>query len=140
MSDVKISDLIAITSMSDTDLLATSQDQGGGSYASKRVAFQTLKSNVKNVSVQSKTEAYTLTGSDDTVLADASGGAFTLTLPSASTVTGRVYHIKKTDSSGNAVTIDGNGAETIDGETSLDISFQYVSVTIVSDGSNWYII
>jgi len=88
----------------------------------------------------SKTGAYTATTSDHVILCDASGGAFTITLPAASGVTGIIYHIKKTDSSANAVTVDGDASETIDGATTQVINFQYDSMMIICDGSNWHII
>jgi hypothetical protein len=88
----------------------------------------------------SKTENYTATNSDHVILCDASGGAFTITLPAAGGVTGIIYHIKKIDSSANAVTIDGNSAETIDGDLTIDLALQYESVMIVCDGSNWHIL
>ena len=73
------------------------------------------------------------------LLCDATGAAFTVTLPAAATVSGASISVKKTDSSGNAVTIDGNGAETIDGATTLALSTQYEAVTLWSDGSNWWV-
>jgi hypothetical protein len=92
------------------------------------------------VAVVAKTGAYTATSSDHTILCDASGGSFTVTLPAASGVTRIIYHIKKTDSSGNTVTVDGNASETIDGDTTKIISTQYDSMMITCDGSNWHII
>lgn len=82
----------------------------------------------------------TLKEHDGTVLVDCTGGAITTTLPTAVNIPGKVYNIKKIDSTVNAVTIDGNGAETIDGAATQVISFQYDSLTIQSDGANWYII
>ena len=70
----------------------------------------------------------------------ASGGAVTITLPAAAGVKGRIYHIKKTDSSLNLLTIDGNGAETIDGSTTVNTTTQYHSFTLVCDGSSWWMI
>lgn len=92
------------------------------------------------LNVASKTANYTLTASDDLILANSSGGAFTLTLPTAAGITGKVYHIKKTDSTfatANAITIDGNGSETIDGDLTTTLNTQYESISIVSDGTNW---
>jgi len=71
------------------------------------------------------------------VLADASGGAITVTLPSPQA--DAIVNVKKIDSSENAVTIDGAGAN-IDGNASIQITTQYESYTLVSDGSNWWII
>ena len=82
----------------------------------------------------------TLNGTHHVVICDASGGAFAVTLPAASGITGRIYHIKKTDSSGNAVTVDGNASETIDGATTAALSAQYESVMIICTGSEWFVI
>lgn len=71
------------------------------------------------------------------VRGDASGAAFTITLPAVGGLIGRVYSIKKTDASGNAVTIDANASETIDGALTFPLTLQYQSVTIVSNGSSW---
>jgi len=38
------------------------------------------------------------------------------------------------------MTIDAHNAETIDGSTTLATSTQWVSYTIVCDGSEWFII
>lgn len=73
------------------------------------------------------------------VLCDVSGGAFTVALPTSVGIEGRVYIIKKIDSSAFAVTVDGNGAETIDGATTQVISTQHNSFTIHSDNANWRI-
>ncbi len=93
-----------------------------------------------SLSIVNKTGDYTAAITDYVITCDANGGAFTVTLPAASGVTGKIYHIKKTDSSGNAVTVDGNASETIDGDTTKVISTQYDSMEIICDGSNWHII
>jgi hypothetical protein len=86
-----------------------------------------------------KSGTYTLADNDFLVRADASGGAFTLNLPSAGTFSGQVYVIKKVDSSANAVTIDASTTQTIDGELTQMLETQYASLTLVCDGSNWHI-
>jgi hypothetical protein len=70
-------------------------------------------------------------------------GAVTITLPSAATVgSGHVINIK--DSGGNAgganITVDGDGAETIDGNLTLVLVTNFEAVTVVSDGTNWVVI
>lgn len=87
-----------------------------------------------------KTTTYTATSTDEVLLCDTSGGAWTLTLPAAASNTGKVYVIKKTTSDTNALTIDGNSSETIDGTTTKLLFAQYESVTIICDGSNWHVI
>ncbi len=90
-------------------------------------------------SIVSKTTTYTITSSDDIVTCDASGGAFTVTLPAAASNTGLVLLIKKTDNGTNAVTVDGNGSETIDGSTTIALPGLNNFIEVVSDGTNWVI-
>lgn len=87
-----------------------------------------------------KSTAYTLTVSDSVVTGNASGGAFTLTLPTAVGVTGRQYTLKKVDSSANAVTVGTTSSQTIDGASTYSLASQYNYVTLVSDGANWNIV
>jgi hypothetical protein len=83
-----------------------------------------------------KTGAYTATN-DDYVI-DCTSGTFTVTLPASSGRTGRILIIK--NSGAGTITVDGNGAETIDGATTYSLSVQYATVQIMSDGTNWKII
>lgn len=90
--------------------------------------------------VVTKTSGYTLTISDYLCICDAASGAFTITLPATSGIDGRIYQIKKIDSSTNIVTVDGNASETIDGALTFLITSQYDSITVQTNGTNWYII
>lgn len=92
-----------------------------------------------NLSVVAKTANYTATTSDDVIDCDASGGAFTISVYTAVGNTGKVLTVKKTDSSTNAVTIDPNSTETIDGALTVALITQGNALTIVSDGTNWRI-
>lgn len=76
----------------------------------------------------------------DVILVDASNENITINLRKAANDSGRILHVKKIDSSSNSVIVEGNGSETIDGDASKYISSQYKSFTIVSDGSNWFIL
>jgi hypothetical protein len=73
------------------------------------------------------------------VLCDCSSNAITINLPAASGNTATVI-VKKTDSGSNTVTVDGSGAETIDGGATAVISRQYESISLVSSGSTWSIV
>jgi hypothetical protein len=64
----------------------------------------------------------------------------TVNLPAASTVTGRVYVIKRIYGIGGNTVIDPNGAETIDGAATRNITAQYDTVTIQSNGTAWFVI
>jgi hypothetical protein len=82
--------------------------------------------------------ATTLSWAQDLVHCNATSAAFTVTLPAAASYLGKVYTVRKIDASGNAVTIDGNGAETIDGAATQSLSSQWQYLTIRSDGVAWY--
>ena len=86
--------------------------------------------------VVSKTTTYTALTTDNTILAD---GTFTITLYTAVGNSGRTLNIKNIGT--GVITIDPNGTETVDLDaTSLVISIQHTSITIQSDGTNWWII
>ena len=80
----------------------------------------------------------TSTLSSDINLCSASSAAITVTLPAVSS--GRIIRIKKTDSSGNTVTIQRGGTSTIDGATTKILYSQYESMTLACDGTNWFIV
>lgn len=89
----------------------------------------------------SKTANYTASiETDSVILCDATGGAFTITLPTAASADGYQFDIKKIDASANTVTVDGDGAETIDDSTTAVLTTQYESITVYSDGSEWWIL
>lgn len=87
-----------------------------------------------------KTGAYTLTATDAIITADATGGAFNVTLPTAASITGRQYTIKRINTGANAVTVNTTSSQTIDGATTYSLSAQYKYVSVVSDGANWLIV
>jgi len=91
------------------------------------------------ISTQTGT-TYTITSTDTVVIADATSNNVAVTLPAASGVTGYRFYIKRKDNAAHTVTIGRTGADTIDGATSQTLDAQYTSATVVSDGSNWYII
>ncbi len=73
-------------------------------------------------------------------LVTATGGAITRTLPAVASSKYHEFTIIKVDSSANAVTIEGNGAETINGAANIELSAQYESVKVACDGTSWYIV
>jgi hypothetical protein len=84
--------------------------------------------------------SHTLTALDSTVFANGSSGAFTLTLPSAVGITGKIYTIKKIDSTANVITVAATSNQTIDGATTYLLSKQWEYVSIQSNGTNWMVI
>ena len=92
------------------------------------------------VTVASGSCPYTVTAADATVLINAASGACTVTLPAVASSPGRVLRIKKTDSSVNAVTVDGSGSETLDGATTVLLLQQYDEVTLQADATEWRVL
>lgn len=94
-----------------------------------------LTSAVAAFPVLTKAINYTVLTSDKgaLILVDASAGARTITLPALADVeTGFPVRVKKTDSSANIVTVDGNLAETIDGATTFLLGDQYDAALFVA--------
>lgn len=77
---------------------------------------------------------------ENVILADATSNAITINLPAAANYQDDFFIVKKVDSSSNEITIDANGSETIDGDLTKTIAIQYVSIKMLSNGSNWFII
>lgn len=84
--------------------------------------------------IVTETASYTITASNSTILAN---GAITITLPTASGISGRQYTIKNISSS--TVTLASAGG-TIDGSTTISLTSKNEAVTVQSDGTNWYVI
>jgi hypothetical protein len=72
-------------------------------------------------------------------LVGTSGGDVTVGLPAAATCTNMVLSFKKLFAA-NAVILAANGSETIDGAATKTYSDRYSWVTIISNGTNWFII
>ena len=87
------------------------------------------------------TSDYTLDALLDAgILVDATSGALIITLPEAASSTNVQFFIKKIDATGNTVTVDGNGADTIDGLATQVIASQYTTLTVYSNGTAWFIV
>lgn len=84
--------------------------------------------------IVTKTSAYTTVASDGLVLANAAGGAFTVTLTGTSP--GKSVIVKRTNSGANNVTVAA-GSGSIDGG-SYTLAAQYEFVHVIWDGTNWH--
>ena len=90
--------------------------------------------------ITTKTGSYTATTDDYVIICDAGLNSFIVNLPAASSNTGRIYYVKKVDSSQNTITINPEGAGEVDNGATAVITTQFEAVTVTSDGSNWWII
>jgi len=98
----------------------------------------TVKSQVHTVSSAN----YTVLDDDgyDTIAVSTGGTTRTVTLPTASDNTGRRITITKTDSGSGYITVDGEGAETVNGLATVSVIFQYDFIEVLCTGSEWLIV
>jgi hypothetical protein len=100
--------------------------------------LKTISQTTVGNAIATKTAAYTVTATDDTILVDASGASVTITLP-ATPVTGKKCNVKKIDASSNTVSVSGN-SHTIDGSSTISGTLPYQGWIMQYDGTNWFII
>ena len=95
-----------------------------------------------NVTSASPSGAYTISthaGNEEIYILTPSAD-ITVNLPAASSCGSEYKYQIKNMASANTLTIDPNSTETIDTQSTFVISNQHESITIVTDGSNWFII
>lgn len=87
------------------------------------------------------TGTYDIDMAVDTYLLSSFGGTMTARLPpaNAAEAIGRTITIKKTDSSANVITVTEQGGTGPDNSTQ-PLDAQYEAITVVSNGSQWYIV
>lgn len=90
-------------------------------------------------SIRTTTQAVELTTQDGITLVDATASSIAVTLPDVRVATGQSLTVKKTDASGNAVTVTAAGTALIDGASTFPLTAQWQSVTVQSDSLNWYV-
>lgn len=96
---------------------------------------QGLRTDIRNISASGN---HTADLSDHSFFLNTTLGGQTIDLPTASSASGLIYVFKRI-TGGNTVTIDPNGAETVEGTATHVISTS-TPVRIQSNGSAWYII
>ena len=80
----------------------------------------------------------TSAGIADNLLVFTGTSATTLTLPTASGITGREYWIKNASSNSSVLTIATTSSQTIDGLTTWTLTQANKTIRVVSNGTNWY--
>ncbi len=88
------------------------------------------------VTITSADSPYT-PGDEYTVLCDCSAGNITISLPPVANQQERIYRFFKIDSSGNTLTLDPDGAETIDGMSSYSLSSPNKGCGILAGTAEW---
>lgn len=151
---------VTIKKVDNSAYIVTVSEQSGGAgpdgstlQLGGRYDYVTVISNGANWHIQSSsrmagntryadtTGTYDIDMAVDTYLLSSYGGALTARLPpaNAAQAIGRTVTIKKIDSSGNAVTVTEQGGAGPD-QTSQPLTSQYKAVTVISNGSQWYVV
>lgn len=91
--------------------------------------------------IKTVSTTYTALQTDELIISDTSGGAFTITLVSAVGMKGRKVRIKKVAGGAPVLTIAADGAELIDGSaTEILVGNLGPSRTLESDNVGWVIV
>lgn len=85
------------------------------------------------------TANYAVQDSDEFVILDTSSNSVQADLPTAAGRGGKRISFLKT-SNLNTATVDGNGAETLNGAANISWTNIYVGLDVVSDGTNWLVL
>jgi hypothetical protein len=137
-----------------------SGNYGFGTYGDVNAADAVNSAGGLGAGQRTVTANTSVLSSDYSVWGNAAAGVLTITLPDATSFNsvqmptliastgitdspykvGRMFVIKKMDSSANAVTVAAASGQTIDGQPSITLSSQYNFVVVQTDGSNWGII
>jgi len=136
----------SIDALSDVDTTTSAPSNGQAlawsSAGSKWIPTTISSGTSLKPTVTDKTADYTILTPSETVYQEiytvSGSSAVTITLPDATLCSGVRYDIKRLGSA--TTTIACNGAQTIDGLTTVQLLAQYVNATVISTGSNWILI
>jgi hypothetical protein len=115
------------------------RDSSGNISATNVAAASINVTGNVNLGVVAKTASFTCSTDALTYIVDATSGAVTATLPAVSGNAGLRYEFVKTDASHN-LTIAVPDSATINGASTLVITTQYGSTTLVTDGVVWHVV
>jgi hypothetical protein len=124
---------VSVSSKKITDLADPDSDQD----AATKLYVDLAVADIVYSSVAAVSSNTTLTNGNSIVLATGGAGGITVTLPAPTS--GKIFNIKKVDAGVGVITISPPSG-TIDGAASKTLTTQYDSLTITSDGTNFFII
>ena len=124
-----------------SDTLARGAFSAGSGISITNGVISTASS-ASRPSVLDKTSNFTISTPSSDVFQEiytVSGSlAVTITLPDATACSGIRYDIKRLGTA--TTTVACNGAQTIDGQATIQLLAQYVNATVISTGTNWILI
>ncbi len=151
ISDVTV-DLVGLLSVLDHGTLLGLGDDDHPQYGQIATAetitgawvFTTLETSgsFRRTSPRTVTTSGVINDDDWVLLVDTTGGIVTMTLPTAASADGLQMTIKKISGEKPArdVIVEGDGTETIDEGLNAILRRQFESITVASDGTEWWIL
>lgn len=97
-------------------------------------AARTLQKAKKTVSSD-----YSITPSDEVVIVDCSSSNVTITMPSANDLDGREFTIKRKPGGSFNCSIVASNLNLIDGQSQINLYYDYEAVSLLSDNGDWLI-
>jgi len=94
----------------------------------------------QGANIASLTGTVTIGDTHHTILMGAGNATTTCNLPAASSCTGRIYIFKKIGSDATTCAVVGDNGEDIDDNSDQDLAKRYDTMTIQSDGTQWWIL
>jgi hypothetical protein len=82
----------------------------------------------------------TLDASHSIIVCNNGSATKTITLPTAVGIKGRIYNIKRSETSTATISISATSAQLIDGEATVFLTHAKEAISLISDGNNWKII
>lgn len=120
---------------------STQQQINNLAAAQVQSAINNLKTEDGNTNIITKvSDSGELGVNEDTRVVDASNAPVVVGLPPAQNTKNRMFFIKKSDASGNTVTIQAKPGQSIDDNSEYVLFAKGESIAITSDGANWYVI
>lgn len=107
------------------------------------LTFETLNQNFADrhsfdiTEIDDTDSPYTVLDTDQYLIVDASAGAVTVALPAAASFVNRSLVVVAKSVAGGNVTINPDGAETVNGASTKVLSAAYAQSRLTCDGSEW---
>lgn len=122
----------AITTIASTDTVSASRSTINTNFALR---------GSKNIRTLADADSpYNAVEGDDVILAASTAAIIQVFLPPAADVPNRVISVVTTFATGGGVEVFADGSETINGSNNVNLYSQYEAITIVSNGTEWFIL
>ena len=115
----------------------TGDTDNGLVFGGMRQEYGSIGPILRDRTTRNITATYAIRRTDGNVLCDPSSGSFTATLPTAAGWGNLQITVVHASASGNTVSVDASGAETINGSGSPVVLNSYERITVTSNGTNW---